>query len=484
MFWEAIPIAVLAGATWRLASPAFDTSFRRLFPVPARVMLGLALLATFVIPIVVVAAPILGIVAAVIVSFVVATFALRTVLGRFRNEPPGSRSPVTSTRDLAHRDSYTRRFERHGPIVLSSQFGRTVVCILGIERGQKLLREHRPAIGPSPLAFSQQMMGGFLRYMDDDTHDFYGPLFRRAMSRAVTEESRPIVKRLVEREIASVPPSGVDPRPMNRRICEEVLLHSLFGVDPESAFGRDFLDALRSFAGHSIHHRANRAADRDLERVRQLVRKTVSESSQSGTKTSVSALSEIRSLDANQPDGVAVDNLLFMWRIGAANTASLLAWTLQHVGAHPEFRSRISRGESGLPEAVVMESLRLSQSEYVYRRLKKSVEFEGFTLRKGWTVRICVAESHLDPKNFVCPHDFTDRFLGDRPAQSVYSPFGFDRHACNSGGLASMIAATALETLLSDARVDIVPSRSLRRDLRHWSHWQPGADLSLTRATN
>lgn len=475
-----VSVAVISVSTARLSSPMIDPAFRSLFPkqtLGLACLLGTQLAATIGLGIILPAATWVG---AGVIASLFGIRGIRRLIGRTRGEPPGDISFTSSIRDLAHRDAYTKRFDRFGPVTLTSQFGRPVVCIYGIDRGQRLLREHRSVLGPSSLAFSQQLMGGFLRYMDDATHDVYGPLFRRALSKDVTSSTKSLVEELTRKEFLTASYSSIEPQPRLRTIAEASLLGALFGIDPTSMFGKEFLGALRQFGSHAIHHSANRRAERDLDTVRRMVQRAIPDR---GSSDRTSALSELQHLDPLQPDDTAVDNLLFMWKIGSANTSALQTWVIQHVAQHPDIRSRLGAGEIGLSEAVVSESLRLSQSEYIYRRLTRDVEFDGYTLRRGWRVRVCVAESHRDPANFEQPEHFTDRFLGSRPAQSVYSPFGFDRHACNAASLATSIAATTIDTITSDPGVILTASSRDVRDFRHWSHWRPGPDLRITRAT-
>jgi cytochrome P450 len=66
------------------------------------------------------------------------------------------------------------------------------------------------------------------------------------------------------------------------------------------------------------------------------------------------------------------------------------------LGEHPEcmrliVEAGLNDGEDdrlAVIDSVVKETLRLAQSEYLYRRLLEDVEFDGMTLPKGWLVRL------------------------------------------------------------------------------------------------
>jgi cytochrome P450 len=128
---------------------------------------------------------------------------------------------------------------------------------------------------------------------------------------------------------------------------------------------------------------------------------------------------------------------------------------------------------------VIKETLRLHQSEYLYRRVVKPFEFEGYEVPKGWLVRICVRESHRDPKVFVEPERFNpDRFLeisGNR-----YSPFGMLEHSCNGVPLVHLISRSILEELRQHGNLELTKKSPPVRAFRHWSHWRPSSRIDLS----
>jgi cytochrome P450 len=131
-------------------------------------------------------------------------------------------------------------------------------------------------------------------------------------------------------------------------------------------------------------------------------------------------------------------------------------------------------------DSVVKETLRLAQSEYLYRRLLEDVEFEGMTLPKGWLVRLCVRESHRSEAVFDQPKDFDPgRFLGRKRSVTEYAPFGYGAHGCNGIALNDIICRAFLQTLASGFDWAITQDGPLERGLRHWSHWQPGSSLRI-----
>lgn len=486
----ALGVLVLVLAPVPALRLAADREFRWLFPRPVR-LLAAACLAWWVAVVGLAVVWPTGLVGAAVLvglGWLVAWWWARPGRGVRRGLPPGSTSLTRSLRGLAHRDFYLREAEEHGPVFRSRQPSGSVVCIVGLERGQRLVREHRDAIGPSPLKFTQQIMGGFLRYMDDDVHDVYGPLFRRAMSRPVTEAATPIARAGVERELRAVTAEPADPSPALERIAHDAVLHALLGLRAGEPLHAELHQHYPVFARSAIMHPRHRRTVAALDGLRDVTARQLA-SLDARAEPPACALTELREHDPAMPDATCIDNLLFMLKIGSGNVASLLRWLVQMLAEDPSWRDRLARSVADadprtpdLVDAFVMEALRLAQSEYVYRKLVADVDHEGFRLPKGSLVRICVWESHRDPAVFDAPEDLTDRFHGERRPQTEYCPFGFDRHACNSVGLASMIARELVVGLVSTPTVALQPAEGLARDLRHWSHWRPGPGLAWSSA--
>jgi cytochrome P450 len=479
-----------------------DARFRTMFPATAVVVAGAAVVWTVAVVVAAVLVAWLAVAAAVVVVAVALALLVRQAVATGPGRPPGSLSVAGSVRSLAHRDAYQVAARRHGPVFLSSQFGRPVVCVVGLERGQRLLRGYRHALGPSPLAFTEQVMGGFLRYMDDDTHAVYGPAFRQAMSRSVTESAAPVADAVITEVLAAVGPGAVPFAPLADQVAYRTLLWALLGLDADSPDGMAFTASFTRFARPSLTggHRARR---RDLEAVRSLVHHQAGVLAAAGDGCTVCALADLNTR-GDLDDGVCIDNLVFMLRIGTANLSGLLVWMAQMLGDHQwwrvELAQAVASGPGGgadpgagadtrqggdvtdLVAAFVAEVLRLAQSEYLYRSVVSDVTFDGVQLRAGQLVRVCVAESHRDPAVFDEPDKPTDRFAHHRFGATEYCPFGMDGHACNAVGVAVMVARTLVAHLAGDPGVVITPAPALTRQLRHWSHWRPGPALTVHRA--
>ena len=96
----------------------------------------------------------------------------------------------------------------------------------------------------------------------------------------------------------------------------------------------------------------------------------------------------------------------------------------------PSFwRTCLLRAE-GLATRMVSETLRLSQSEYVYRVVARECRLGEFRIPAGWLVRVCLRECHRRPDLFPEPERFDpDRFLDISQGKLIYAPFGHGEHS-------------------------------------------------------
>ena len=164
----------------------------------------------------------------------------RPSYGRSRRLPPGSLAVTRSIEAMVDREFYAREARRHGPI-FEIQFHQPVACVVGLERGHELMRRHRESLAPTPLPWNRELRGGFLRYMDDATHEVYGPIFRIVLAGHAVAAAEPATRRAARREIAALaaacadsPVAGVPPGPALDRIVLVAFAHVLFGIEEES----------------------------------------------------------------------------------------------------------------------------------------------------------------------------------------------------------------------------------------------------------
>jgi len=410
--------------------------------------------------------------------------------GRRRGWPPGSLGLRPSLRAIVDREFYAAEGRRFGPVFKMAQFHQPVACVIGLERGRRILREHGDALAPPPLPLSDAVPRGFLRYMARADHARYAPLFRAAFSDAVLAAAEPDAVREVDRAVATLVRAsvaaggaGVDPRPILQSHLLGVLLRLFFG-----GLLRSEDRALIEAAAHDadVVNAVGRPSASAVEAVRRFERLIAERRAAYDARDDPSVWGELSRLDPDAlRDETVVGNLFLMLLAAWESVGGIIAWSVQMLGSVPDWvRSvqvgRAAPGDDPIGRAVT-EALRLAQSEYVYRHVLRTIDVDGFVVPRGWFLRVCVAESHrLDPP-FAHPDVFDpDRHLGRRFSAHELSPFGFDEHACLGARLTVRICGLFVRPLLLGYALRIVADGPPERGNRHWNHWRPGARLRIT----
>lgn len=143
------------------------------------------------------------------------------------------------------------------------------------------------------------------------------------------------------------------------------------------------------------------------------------------------------------------------------------------LAAHPEWlgRLRASPEPAALAERIVRETLRLSQSEYIIRQATAPLSLDGFTIPRGWLVRVCIRDIHRRPESFAEPTQFRPDRVLDPPGPNLYAPFGASRISCLGEGVTLLFGRLlALELARG---YDIVLAQDAPPELGAF-HWQPG----------
>jgi enediyne biosynthesis protein E7 len=176
-------------------------------------------------------------------------------------------------------------------------------------------------------------------------------------------------------------------------------------------------------------------------------------------------------------DETLARNLVYAVRTGGSDLGSFLHWLVWELARSPDWLERAAEGRDA--EAIVHETLRLHQSEYLYRQAERLVEDAGVSLPRGGLLRLCVAESHRDQAVFRNPERWDPgRFLAGRPPMEAYMPFGAPGTSC-VGAAMSIVVARAFVRSLSAYRVTVAADGPHEHD--GW-HWRPSSRFRVSLA--
>jgi hypothetical protein len=212
----------------------------------------------------------------------------RPTYGRSRGWPAGSLGIGASLDAIDNRDYYLEQAARHGPIFKMSQFGRPVLCVVGLARGRQLLQDHRASLGPATLPYNKFVGIGMLRYIPRESHHTEGPLFRRALATPTLERSEPEARATLRQRLAVFAQTGGDIRPVIRSWTVELLATAFFGLHATDRRVRT-LDAAQNAMNLQLTsgRKWSEAIQRSLVSAVEVVREAAQELRRTGESASV-----------------------------------------------------------------------------------------------------------------------------------------------------------------------------------------------------
>ncbi len=405
----------------------------------------------------------------------------RRQFGRRWGLPPGALHvlPIAAFEDPNH---LARQAERLGPVfkianTLPTPRLRPTVCVVGLSLGRDLLRDHDVDLAAPALPTSQAVPSGFLRNMERADHERYSPLFRAAAAAMLLpdiESAGPELARLIA-ALRTGEPAGVHPGAAIRTAVRGILIPGVVGVSDRADvdFVNSSIDDIEAGARRwkPVEPR-RRSFQRTIDHLGARVDDLLPTSLLAGA---------LARRPADLKSDVVIGNAVQIVALSTTDVSALMVWVIDTLARQPaqaeRVRADIATGDEQATTAFLREVLRLNQSEYVHRVAQKTFWFHGHRIPAGWTVRICVRESHRLASSFDQPDLFDpDRFAAALPDRSLYSPFGLFRHHCIGGGLTLAIGGLVLRALLSEHTVDLVRDASPEHNP---NHWEPGRRLRV-----
>ncbi|WP_430365738.1 cytochrome P450 [Trinickia sp. NRRL B-1857] len=147
--------------------------------------------------------------------------------------------------------------------------------------------------------------------------------------------------------------------------------------------------------------------------------------------------------DAETPNAL-VSNLLGLFSQTFDATAGLIGNSIVTLATHTEFAARLRESPADV-HAFVREVARFDPAVQNTRRFpRESICIEGVTLQPGDVVLVLLAAASRDAASFEAP----ERFILDRPQQTLLPGFGAGRHACPGEAIARAIASGVVAALV------------------------------------
>lgn len=483
---------VLGALAWPSLRAACSPTYRRVFPYDAARLGVASVLYLGIVATVAIYEPRWLRIPAILVAGVAGylLWRARPEYGVSSGLPPGSLSPLP-IRPWSDPDFYGRQAARYGDLFKLSQFGQPMVCLVGLDRANRLLLDHDEQLVAPPLPFSRFIEGGYLRYLPEETHAHYRRFFRSLFySEAVANgESRlAVVFRRGLTAMAEESTSGRSAavKPACMRMMFAAWAGLFYGIDePHPDFAR--LKALgRVIDIRKARWASRRRVDAALHEIEAILRRRVATFTPDETATPTCFLAVLARDDlAALEDRTILGNLIYIMQVTWGDVTGLLVWTFKMLSDHPAWRERLEQAVAtstsagrDLATRIVQETLRLEQSEHRYRRAVTDLELDGCRIPKGWLIRMCVRESHQDARTFPNPQTFDpDRFIDRAFTRGEYAPFGAFRLACIGEKLTKTTAAIFASELVSQFEWQVVDDGP--PEINSWAHNAPSPRLSV-----
>ena len=391
--------------------------------------------------------------------------------------PPGTVS--IGSRAIHDPNHFFSNAERFGDVFKSNHFLEPQVCVMGMDRAARLFNEKEADLASVPLPFNQFIPGGLVRWKRDEQHDEYRRLFQYGFGQPLIRGNSALIDRAVSRMLESMAGStdALHPLPYIRHMVFELWVPLFFGIGVDHDRFDEIVELYEKLSQPS--RKKPRQVAEVLSVLEDLLVSLLPDSSPLCAASLILARDESAVLEP-----ALLRNLIFTLETSRDDVSGLLMWVVKHASDNPavldqlrreRVRTRASADSNALSNRMVSESLRLEQSEHLFRRAQRDISFEGFTIPENWLVRACTHESHRDPATFERPNAYDpDRFL-DSSYGGKYAPFGVDGRACVGETLTRRLASTLLEQLADDFDIEITADGP--REMGEHRHWAPSDEF-------
>jgi cytochrome P450 len=410
-------------------------------------------------------------------------------LARARRLPPGRLDPLD--REM-HADQHycLKKAGRLGPVFKTWWIDGYVTCIVGHQRARRLLLSNEDHLPGGTLDLRELFPLGAVRAMTGDDHRKYRRLLVQALHGISFEAHEPAIRELIHAGLLALAQSHSGlavPRQALRASLRAtaacIMLRVLFGVVHATPELEGLVACYRRFGPEWPPSQVGPAQAEAFADIRDRLL-AIAQDIRGGAaaRRPPSLLGHL--VGAGELDDTVLGNLIYMFESAHHDLYSLWHWILKQLASHPHVSERMydaaaqgatCRGR--LTEAIVLETLRLEQSEVLYRVATRDIAFERFVIPEQTVVRACIWEGHKDHRVFPDPFKFDpDRFLGRTYDIDEFAPFGMDKRRCIAADFVVRVSAIFVDIVTTKLRLKLLADGPARRGAYHW---EPACELSI-----
>jgi cytochrome P450 len=254
--------------------------------------------------------------------------------------PPGSLSPLP-TRPWSDPEFYLRQAERYGDTFKMSRFGRPMICICGLERANRLLRDHDAQLEATPLPFNRYIEGGYLRYLPEELHAnyrkrFYAAFHSSALANAEAGVAAAFRRGLADMAAASAAGGSTAVRAPVSRMMFAAWMSLFFGIDEGHSDYPRLRELFRVIDMRKARWTRPARVEAALTEIEAILRRRVeamSEDEKSEPTSFLAALTQGKPDVLN--DGTVLGNLIYITHATWGDVSGLLLWIFKMLGDNP-----------------------------------------------------------------------------------------------------------------------------------------------------
>jgi cytochrome P450 len=400
--------------------------------------------------------------------------------------PPGRLDP-DETGMHTDRLFAIKKAKELGPVFKAIWGGRYTTCVVGHTHARRLLASNENSFPDATIDLTGLFPIGALRGMTGESHQKYRRLFVQALQATPLALHEAAIRQwILERLRAMVPPgpastiAGPALRAGLREITSGIMMRMIYGIAPDSPDYAELLREYRIFGPDAPVRKIEPVHAEAFARIKQKVQKFAEEIRRAPPESVPPSFLKYL-VGSGELDETALGNLMYLFEPSHFDLYSLWRWIVRFLAAHPQTVTR-GQGAAGgqleeLCKAIVLETLRLEQSEVLYRTPVNNVVFENKLIPKGTIMRACMWEGHKDPSIFADPFAFDpDRFIGKSYKIEQYAPFGLDKTRCVGADFVVNLGAIFVEILLKNFAIALVKDGP---PVFGAYHWEPNPEFSM-----
>ena len=395
--------------------------------------------------------------------------------------PPGR--VASGSRAVHDPEHFTEATKRYGTVFKTNHFDEPAVCLMGMENATAIFRENADALEPMTLAFNQYVPGGLVRWKGGQEHADYRRLFQHIFGQHLVRSNELVFESSIDRMLEEMcaQPGGMGVRPILHipNMVFEAWTELFFGISPTDPVYREVAALYDTIDVTQLNQ-----PDRMIEALQRL--ENLLDAQETGNTNC--ALEALRTrIGDPRLETAMIRNLIFTLDMTRTDIGGLLMWALYHAATNghvlDELASQLQLDNNpyttqSLANRMVSETLRLEQSEHLFRRAGRDIAIGDYRAPAGWLVRVCTQESHRNPEIFADPSRYDpDRFLDPSWNAAEYAPFGIDGHSCIGEALTRRFTSTLLVRLARG--YDVVVTDDGERQMGEFQHWAPNDDFHI-----